>query len=271
LQPELLKGGDYTLTINIRPALHFPVSASGHPKIEGFWGDGRDDNSRKHEGIDIFAPKGTPALAADNGTVVNVSENKLGGLVVLMQPDGRDYTLYYAHLGVQLVHNGQQVKAGDTVGLIDNTGNAKNTPSHLHFGIYTSAGAVDPLLFVRQQNENPLPVIASINKLGTMVSYDNIPVTVSAATNNSYKVIYPDNSSAFINAAQIKPLGHLLHLIKSRQAFYDKPDSSAAQIIGLSPDDQVNVAGIYQGYQFVTFKDKTGWIKIVQSNSLKAK
>jgi hypothetical protein len=67
LQPELLRGGEYTLTINVGPALHFPVSATGHPKIGGFWGEGTDENARKHEGIDIFATKGTPAIAAEKG------------------------------------------------------------------------------------------------------------------------------------------------------------------------------------------------------------
>ena len=56
--------------------------------------------------------------------------------------------MYYAHLDKQLVHEGQQVKKGDVVGLVGNTGNARFTPSHLHFGVYTVKGPIDPLPFV---------------------------------------------------------------------------------------------------------------------------
>jgi len=260
LQPELLKGGQYTVDITAGPALHFPVSASGHPKIEGFWGDGRDDNSRKHEGIDIFAPKGTPALAAANGTVVNVGENKLGGLVVMMQPAGSDYTLYYAHLGVQLVHNGQQVKAGDTVGLIDNTGNAKTTPSHLHFGIYTDGGAVDPLLFVKPVNETVKLISANLDRLNKLVSVDHIPVRVLAATRDSYKVSYPDDKVAFVPVTSIKPLSEKVETPKQTFLIYDQPDTAAARMARIAPGEAVRVRGIYKNFELVTYKDVTGWL-----------
>ncbi|MEO3406796.1 M23 family metallopeptidase [Mucilaginibacter sp. CAU 1740] len=271
LQPELLRGGEYTLTINIGPALHFPVSATGHPRIGGFWGEGRDEDTRKHEGIDIFAAKGTPAIAAEKGTVTNVGQNTLGGLVVFMRPEGRDYNLYYAHLDAQLVHNGQQVNTGDTLGLVGNTGNAKNTPSHLHFGIYTGGGAIDPLLFVKPQNENPPALTAPLNKLASMASYNDIPVTISAATRNSYKVIYPDNRSAFVNAAQVKPLLDLPETIRYRQPLYDAPDSNASQITELNTKDNVNVKGIFKGYQLIGFGDKTGWTKISSSKNTASK
>ncbi|NCD67760.1 M23 family metallopeptidase [Mucilaginibacter agri] len=198
LQPELLQGGEYTIQITIGPSLRFPVSASGHAKIGGFWGEGRDDNSRQHEGIDIFAPKGTPALAGADGTVTNVGENKLGGLVVFMQPEGQDYRLYYAHLETQLVHNGQRVRAGDTVGLIGNTGNAKTTFPHLHFGVYTMSGAIDPLLFVKPVTEKPAPVTANVNNLNKMYLINNIPVNVLAATKNQYKVSDPADETSLV-------------------------------------------------------------------------
>lgn len=271
LQPELLRGGEYTLTINIGPALHFPVSATGHPKIGGFWGEGRDENARKHEGIDIFAAKGTPAIAAEKGTVTSVGQNTLGGLIVFMQPEGRDYNLYYAHLDTQLVHNGQQVNTGDTLGLVGNTGNAKDTPSHLHFGIYTSGGAIDPLLFVKPQNEITPAITAAVAKLASVARYNDIPVTISAATGNSYKVIYPDARSAFIDAAQVKPLLDRPETIRYRQSLYDAPNSNAAQINALNVKDNVKVKGIFKGYQLIGFGDKTGWIKIPSSKNTASK
>lgn len=118
--------------------------------IGSFWGDGRDGGKRSHEGIDIFAPKHSPAIAASDGYVTGVREGGIGGKTVWLRPEGKNYTLYYAHLDKQLVREGQFVKKGETVGLVGNTGNAKYTPSHLHFGVYTYSGAIDPLPFVNK-------------------------------------------------------------------------------------------------------------------------
>lgn len=149
LQPELFLSGEYNLAISIGPSLGFPVS---HNKadIGSFWGDGRDGGKRSHEGIDIFAPKHSPAIAASDGYVTGVREGGIGGKTIWLRPEGKNYTLYYAHLDKQLVREGQFVKKGETVGLVGNTGNAKYTPSHLHFGVYTYSGAIDPLPFVNK-------------------------------------------------------------------------------------------------------------------------
>jgi len=147
LQPELFRSGEYNLTISVGPSLGFPVSHN-KANIGSFWGDNRDGGKRSHEGIDIFAPKHSPAIAAADGYITGVGEGGIGGKTVWLRPEGKNYTLYYAHLDKQLVHDGQFVKKGETIGLVGNTGNAKYTPSHLHFGVYTYAGAIDPLPFV---------------------------------------------------------------------------------------------------------------------------
>src|SRR5665811_1656976 len=149
IQPELLKEGEYTLTITAGPSLAFPVSPKVKSNIGSFFGTGRDKGERKHEGIDIFAPVHSPAVASANGVVTRVNENALGGKVIFMQPDNAFYSLYYAHLDSQIAKEGQRVKSGDILGLTGNTGNAKFTASHLHFGIYTNSGAIDPLYFVK--------------------------------------------------------------------------------------------------------------------------
>jgi murein DD-endopeptidase MepM/ murein hydrolase activator NlpD len=150
LQPELIRSGDYELSISVGPSLGFPVTGS-KARIGSFWGDNRDAGLRSHEGIDIFAPKLTPALAATDGYITRVAEGGIGGKTVWLRPSGQDINLYYAHLDQQLVEEGQAIKKGDTLGLIGNTGNAKFTPPHLHFGIYTFNGAVDPLPFVNKR------------------------------------------------------------------------------------------------------------------------
>ncbi|RYY89822.1 MAG: M23 family metallopeptidase [Chitinophagaceae bacterium] len=151
LQPGIGHAGRYSLSIQKGPSLAFPV-AGKHAKAGSFWGADRDGGARRHEGVDIFAPKGTPAIAAAAGVVTSVAEGGLGGKYVFLRPEGRAYNLYYAHLDQQWVQPGQRVKAGDTLGLVGNTGNARNTPPHLHFGVYGFKGAVDPYPFINRSS-----------------------------------------------------------------------------------------------------------------------
>lgn len=284
LQPELLRGGQYTLSISIGPSLHFPVSMVGHPSIGSFWGDSRDEGGRQHQGIDIFAPEGTPAIAADDGTIVNVGENKLGGNVVFMRPEGKDYTLYYAHLGKQLVHNGQTVKTGDTIGLIDNSGNARNTPSHLHFGVYATEGAVDPLPFVSREIKVPHPITAPLNYLNATVrtaaakvsllgapDANEAPIShlpantimnVEGITRNWYRVTLPDGTKGFVNSTDVRQASSLNKVtIRRTQLLYDQPDTTtAAPKASIPAGTSVNVLGAFKNYILVNDEKNTGWI-----------
>ncbi len=149
LQPQLFHSGAYALSVSVGPSLGFPVSGS-KARAGSFWGADRDGGKRRHEGIDIFAPKLTPAVAAADGYISGVREGGIGGKTVWMRTSEQNVYLYYAHLDKQLVEEGQAVKRGDTVGLVGNTGNAKYTPSHLHFGIYTYGGPIDPFPFVNK-------------------------------------------------------------------------------------------------------------------------
>jgi peptidoglycan LD-endopeptidase LytH len=157
LQPPLYSTGSYGLAMATGPSLDFPVSGK-KATIRSFWGDARDGGKRRHEGLDIFAPKGTPAVAAADGYVTGVKEGGLGGKQVWMKLNDKSIFLYYAHLDKQLVQEGQAVKKGDVLGLIGSTGNARNTPSHLHFGVYTYQGPVDALPFVNRVLKNPPPL-----------------------------------------------------------------------------------------------------------------
>ncbi|MFD0792262.1 peptidoglycan DD-metalloendopeptidase family protein [Mucilaginibacter litoreus] len=285
LQPELLRAGEYTLTITAGPSLSFPVSASGKPHIGSFWGDGRDEGSRKHEGIDIFAPKRTPAIAAANGTVTGVTTNNLGGNVVFMRPQNEDYTLYYAHLDVQTVQPGQNVITGDTLGLVGNTGNARTTPSHLHFGIYTGSGAIDPLAFVQVDNRQPASVMAPLKYLNTTVRttskssrlYNlpsekgfavqtlaiNTPLVVSAATDGWYKATLPDGQTGFVNSKYVTEAGNIRNIVvKSPKPLFNAPDSiNAPSKKTLEAGQRVSLLGIYGKYMLVDNDGVTGWIE----------
>jgi murein DD-endopeptidase MepM/ murein hydrolase activator NlpD len=286
LQPELLQSGEYTLSITAGPSLSFPVSASGKPYIGSLYGANRDDGSRKHEGIDIFAPKRTAAIAAANGTVSNVTENELGGKVVFFRPDNADYTLYYAHLDEQLVQAGQHLLTGDTIGLTGNTGNARYTPSHLHFGIYGSGGAINPFDFVNKDIAAPAAITASLTNLNAMVRtgkvinrlYDapnekslaklNLPkntaLTIDAATAGWYKVQLPDGLTGYISSNGVDKIDALRTItLKNEQPLFDTPDSlNAPRKKVLSTGNKVSVLAAYKNYYLVSNEGETGWIEV---------
>ena len=107
------------------------------------WGAARSQG-RSHEGIDIFAARGTPIRATTQGIVSKVGENMLGGrVVVVVGPGGAGH--YYAHLEDYAdISPNDWVNAGDIIGYVGDSGNAKGTPPHVHYGIYISGSAVNP-------------------------------------------------------------------------------------------------------------------------------
>jgi peptidoglycan LD-endopeptidase LytH len=125
--------------------LAMPLEEVRRQSIADTWQAARGEG-RKHEGQDIFATRGTPILSATSGYIYNIGENNLGGQTVsVIGKGGRVY--YYAHLdsyarGIKI---GDRVTTRTVLGYVGTTGNAQGTPPHLHFGIYTSSGAINPL------------------------------------------------------------------------------------------------------------------------------
>ena len=125
--------------------LAMPLQDISKKQIANTWHAPRGTD-RVHEGQDIFAPKGTPIYSATEGYVYNVGENRLGGQTVsVIGAGGRVY--YYAHLDSYAAHlaEGDHVTNETVLGYVGTTGNAQGTPPHLHFGVYTSSGAINPL------------------------------------------------------------------------------------------------------------------------------
>ena len=152
LQPELLRGGRYQVVLSLDPSLSFPVEGLDPRSIGSSFGAPRDGGARDHHGVDIFAPRGTPVLAASEGVVTRVEETRRGGRVIWVSDERRGQRLYYAHLDRQLVTPGRHLRPGDTIGLVGNTGNARTTPPHLHFGVYARnqyvRGPQDPIPYL---------------------------------------------------------------------------------------------------------------------------
>lgn len=98
---------------------------------------------RPHLGIDLAAPKGTPILAAQAGTVIYAGREFKGyGKMVLIE-SGDGWATLYAHFDKILISEGQRVRQGEVIGSMGRTGRA--TGVHLHFEIRRNRGPIDPL------------------------------------------------------------------------------------------------------------------------------
>ncbi len=126
------------------------INSFGYPRMPG------TPDAHAHEGIDIFAPRGTPLVATERGVVGRVGVGRLGGLKLWLRGEsGADW--YYAHLDgfAPGLYNGQIVEAGELLGYVGNTGNAVGTPPHLHLEIHPNGGAA----------VNPYPLLKVVSDL----------------------------------------------------------------------------------------------------------
>jgi murein DD-endopeptidase MepM/ murein hydrolase activator NlpD len=92
---------------------------------------------RVHDAIDIHAPRGTPVLAVNDGSVIKLHSGARGGIALYqLDTDGRT-RYYYAHLDryADGIWEGVPVKKGQVIGYVGDTGNAQPGDHHLHFSI----------------------------------------------------------------------------------------------------------------------------------------
>lgn len=161
--PTLRQSGRMLSLLAAEPPAWLPVPVAGvtAARIYDSWGDPRS-GGRTHQGIDIFAPRGTAVASATPGIVVHRGERGLGGRVVsVLGPGG--YRHYYAHLDDWAEpREGDWVEAGEVIGYVGNTGNAAGGPPHLHYGVYApGGGAINPYpLLVAPPPPPPVPVAA---------------------------------------------------------------------------------------------------------------
>ena len=138
------------------PASALPVPVAGVPagRIAATFGAprGRD---RHHAGVDIFARRGTSVRSATRGIVASIRDAGLGGRQVWVFGPARE-RYYYSHLDgwAPGLRTGDVVEAGEMLGTVGDSGNARGTPPHLHFGLYGAQGARDPLPLLRAAADN---------------------------------------------------------------------------------------------------------------------
>jgi len=224
LQAELLRGGRFRVSIREVPSIGFPVKGKNSRSIASFFGDPRDGGSRDHHGVDIFAARHTPVLAPSNASVTRVGEGDIGGRYVWLYDSKRSMHLYFAHLETRDVERGDRVKAGQLIGTVGNTGNARTTAPHLHFGIYSN-GPIDPFHFISETDTIAAKIAGDTLLLGKMVRpvaqalLSSAPakadiitdtldtdtlMTLMALTGNLCRVQLPDGSSGYIAEKQLE-------------------------------------------------------------------
>lgn len=121
--------------------MRWPVNGS----VISPFGVARDGGARSHEGIDIAAPVGAQIVAAAAGRVFKAGQiSSTAGLGVEIDHSGALVTKYF-HMSSVQARAGDYVAEGQTIGYVGKTGNAANTPSHLHFEVWANGRAVDPL------------------------------------------------------------------------------------------------------------------------------
>ncbi len=285
LQAELLATGVYELDIGLSPSIGFPVLGGKNHDIGSFWGDPRDGGKRKHKGVDIFAKKGVPVVATGPGTVSRVRTGGLGGKTVWVRDKKFGHQQYFAHLDEQLVSVGQSVAAGDTLGTVGNTGNARTTPPHLHYGIYKHSGAVDPLPFIRKEKNKfsdpnidfsslgkqyrvgrrPGNLYKSPYRKGKVIQQlaAHTPVQITGGAEGYYRIVSTGGHRGFIKKRDIVKLDKPIEYFKAKNkmdiSFH--PDNIDIPVEKIQSGERVAVVGKLNNAQLVRTKSGVlGWV-----------
>jgi hypothetical protein len=286
LQPELLRGGRYRVTLQLEAQLAFPVAGHSMPAIQSIFGADRDGGRRSHDGVDIFARRGTPVLAAAPGVAYRVGVTGLGGKVVWVREPLRNFRLYYAHLDSQHVRDGDRIEVGDTLGFVGNTGNARTTPPHLHFGIYRSGeGPVDPVPFLAPPPGALAELTADLGRLGQWVRLVDDAIRLRAAPGDRsgivrelprhtalrvlggsgeyFRVRLPDGSAGYVASRLTEPVDLPVgtQLALSGERVRVRPEQSAPLVAAIGADAELPVLGRYGDYLYVRAPSgHAGWI-----------
>ncbi len=116
--------------------LDIPVAGVNEGDLRDTFADAR--GARRHEALDIMAPRHTPVRAVEDGRIVKLFASAAGGLTIYQFDPAEIYTYYYAHLDryASGLKEGQTVRRGQVIGYVGSTGNASADAPHLHFQIF---------------------------------------------------------------------------------------------------------------------------------------
>jgi len=118
---------------------------------------------RAHLALDIMAKKGTRVLAVDDGYILRIADNELGGRTLYLSDPDRRFVYYYAHLDKRVygLQEGQKVKRGQLIATVGTSGNAPKDAPHLHFQLLRMASGrqwwtgepINPIPYLRKKGD----------------------------------------------------------------------------------------------------------------------
>ena len=116
--------------------LTIPVEGITAEQLVRSFDDARGE--RKHQALDILAPKGTPVLAVEDGRVARLFNSKAGGITIYQFDPSERFCYYYAHLDryADGLRENDTVRKGQVIGYVGVTGNAPKDAPHLHFAVF---------------------------------------------------------------------------------------------------------------------------------------
>ena len=120
-----------------RKNLELPVQGVKRKDLRDSFNETRG-SARRHEAIDILAPRHTPVIAVEDGTIARLFLSEAGGITIYQFDPTTTYVYYYAHLQKYAdgVKEGGAVKRGDVIAYVGTSGNAPRDTPHLHFAIF---------------------------------------------------------------------------------------------------------------------------------------
>jgi peptidoglycan LD-endopeptidase LytH len=220
--------------------------------------------------------------------VTRVSETPIGGKVVWLRDAERNASIYYAHLDSQYVAAGARVQPGDTLGTVGNTGNARTTPPHLHFGIYARGeGPVDPYPWVYVPRRTPAALAVDTTRFDRWVRVSGASGTVregpgvgsptrfelprhsalhvSGGNGGWYRVRAPDGATGYIAASAVQPADAPFERLAASAAVVlrDAPLATAARVDSVRAGSSFAVLGRFNGFALVRNDDgREVWLEI---------
>jgi murein DD-endopeptidase MepM/ murein hydrolase activator NlpD len=160
--PTTGHGGDPTIAADSGSlkarGLEMPVKDVPRSALVQSFHEIRSGN-REHEAIDILAPRNTPVVAVDDGTIAKLFVSKAGGNTIYQFDPTEQYAYYYAHLEryAEGLREGAKVRKGQVIGFVGTSGNAPKDTPHLHFAVFRLTAArhwwegtpIDPYTILR--------------------------------------------------------------------------------------------------------------------------
>jgi murein DD-endopeptidase MepM/ murein hydrolase activator NlpD len=130
------EANDATAVAHLKGLL-LPVAGHDSIRLDDSFDALRDGGVRRHNAIDIMAPRGTPVVAASDGRILRLQKNPKGGLTLYATDLEGAFVYYYAHFDRYhpKIYSGKPLMRGDTLGFVGTTGNAPPNLPHLHFQV----------------------------------------------------------------------------------------------------------------------------------------